>query len=200
MFIEPHLGKPAASHRPAGWIELVCGAMFSGKTEELIRRVNRSVIARQKVKIFKPELDKRYHPQHVVSHNENTIHAIPVDHADDIALIGNDSDVIGIDEVQFFDDRIVEVCIQLANAGKRVIAAGLDMDFSGKPFGPVPALMAVAEFVTKLHAICTVCGGTASFSYRMADVREKVMLGEKGAYEARCRNCFNEGMKASENP
>lgn len=197
MFIEPHLGKHHSSKDHTGWIEVVCGAMFSGKTEELIRRLNRSIIARQKVEIFKPVIDQRYHVQHIVSHNENFIRSTPVDFADDIILMAGNSDVVGIDEVQFFDDRIVDVCVQMANNGKRVIAAGLDMDFSGKPFGPMPSLIAVAEFVTKVHAICAVCGEIASYSFRLTPSQQKVMLGEQTIYEARCRRCFNEGIKKS---
>lgn len=195
MFIEPQLGgKPARSQ--AGWIEVICGCMFSGKTEELIRRLNRALIARQKVEIFKPSVDKRYHHRNIVSHNDNSIRSTPVDFANDILLLAGDCDVVGIDEAQFFDNDIVDVCNTLANKGKRVIVAGLDMDYTGKPFGPMPYLLAVAEFVTKVHAICAQTGQLASFSFRLVDHTEQVMLGEKQEYEARSRTAFLEGMKA----
>jgi len=194
MFIEPHLGRKEPAGR-AGWIEVICGCMFSGKTEELIRRLNRALIAKQKVEIFKPVTDKRYHEQNIVSHNENAIRSTPVNFASDILLLTGDCDVVGIDEAQFFDDAIVEVCNTLANGGKRVIVAGLDMDFEGKPFGPMPHLLAIAEFVTKVHAICARTGELASFSYRLTQSKEQVMLGEKAEYEARSRRSFVEGMK-----
>ena len=200
MFIEPHLGKfPLDKKHGTGWIEVICGSMFSGKTEELIRRLNRAILAGQKVEIFKPSIDTRYHPSNVVSHNENKIRCTPVDFSEDILLISSTSNVVGIDEAQFFDERLVAVCNQLADSGKRVIVAGLDMDFSGKPFGPMPQLMAAAEFVTKVHAICMVCGAVASYSFRLSPEKSKVVLGEKTVYEARCRRCFNEGIKAAEN-
>lgn len=191
MFVEPSNGRHKASERK-GQIEVICGSMFSGKTEELIRRLNRSRIARQKVEIFKPAVDKRYHELDVVSHNENSIRSTPVNFAEDILLLSGDCDVVGIDEVQFFDDQIVNVAQKLANQGKRVILAGLDMDFEGKPFEPMPKLMAIAEFVDKVHAICMKCGDLAAFSFRLSDAKQKVMLGEKESYEARCRKCFNE--------
>jgi len=169
--------------------------MFSGKTEELIRRLNRALIARQKVEIFKPAIDKRYHHEQVVSHNENSIRSTPVQFANDILLLAGDCDVVGIDEAQFFDEAIVEVCNTLANQGKRVIAAGLDMDFEGRPFGPMPNLLAVAEFVTKVHAICKQTGELASFSFRLSENEQQVMLGEKNEYEARSRKAFLDGMK-----
>jgi len=194
MFIEPQLGKKEPSGR-TGWIEVVCGCMFSGKTEELIRRLNRAFIARQKVEIFKPKTDTRYHQADIVSHNENAIRSTPVNFASDILLLAGDCDVVGIDEAQFFDESIVEVCNTLANSGKRVIVAGLDMDFEGKPFGPMPNLLAVAEFVTKVHAICTTTGELASFSFRLSDSNDQVMLGERNQYEARSRKSFIEGMK-----
>jgi thymidine kinase len=194
MFIEPHLGGKPERGR-AGWIEVICGCMFSGKTEELIRRLNRTLIAKQKVEIFKPVTDQRYHREQIVSHNENAIRSTPVNFASDILLLAGDCDVVGIDEAQFFDDAIVDVCNQLANAGKRVIVAGLDMDFEGKPFGPMPNLLAVAEFVTKVHAICAQTGELASFSYRLTDNEQQVMLGEKDKYEARSRRAFVDGMK-----
>ncbi len=192
MFIEPNFGKS----KKTGWIEVVCGCMFSGKTEELIRRLNRAIIAKQKVEIFKPAVDTRYHKDDVVSHNETAIRSTPVHFADDILLLAGNCDVVGIDEAQFFDQSIVEVCNKLANSGKRVIVAGLDMDFEGKPFGPMPNLLAVAEFVTKVHAICAQSGELASFSFRLAENEKQVMLGEKQEYEARSRKSFNEGMQA----
>jgi thymidine kinase len=194
MFIEPSLGKNDPGGR-TGWIEVICGCMFSGKTEELIRRLNRAFIARQKVEIFKPKTDTRYHEENIVSHNENEIRSTPVNFASDILLLAGDCDVVGIDEAQFFDPAIVEVCNTLANSGKRVIVAGLDMDFEGNPFGPMPYLLAIAEFVTKVHAICTNTGEMASFSYRLANSNEQVLLGERNQYEARSRKSFMEGMK-----
>jgi thymidine kinase len=169
--------------------------MFSGKTEELIRRLTRAKLAKQKVEIFKPAIDKRYHESHVVSHNENTIRSTPVDFAGDILLLSGDCDVVGIDETQFFDEEIVRIVQLLANRGKRVILAGLDMDFEGKPFEPMPRLMAIAEYVTKVHAICMKCGDLAAFSLRLTAAKEKVVLGEKEGYEARCRHCFWEDKK-----
>ncbi len=192
MFVEPRIDTFKAGNEPSGWIEVICGSMFSGKTEELIRRMNRALIAKQKVEIFKPAIDTRYHDREVVSHNENSIRSTPVQFANDILLLVGNSDVVGIDEAQFFDDEILSVCRKLANKGKRVIVAGLDMDFKGEPFGQMPALMAVAEFVTKVHAICMRCGGVASYSYRLVNADKKVMLGEKETYEARCRKCFYE--------
>lgn len=189
MFIEPQLGR---SNNPgkSGWIEVICGCMFSGKTEELIRRLNRALIAKQKVEIFKPTTDTRYHHQKIVSHSEREIRSTPVNFANDIILLAGDCDVVGIDEAQFFDEAIVDVCNKLANIGKRVIVAGLDMDFEGKPFGPMPNLLAVAEYVTKVHAICAKTGELASFSYRLNANDSKVMLGEKDLYEARSRQAF----------
>lgn len=191
MFVEPslHIGK---SSERKGQIEVICGSMFSGKTEELIRRLNRARIARLKVEIFKPSVDKRYHEHDVVSHNETSIRSTPVNFAGDILLLSGDCDVVGIDEAQFFDQELVRVSQILANQGKRVILAGLDMDFEGKPFEPMPTLMAIAEYVTKVHAICMKCGDLAAFSYRLSASKEKVVLGEKDSYEARCRNCFKE--------
>lgn len=202
MFIEPHFGRKGEEKgQKTGWIEVICGSMFSGKTEELIRRLNRALIAEQHVEIFKPIIDTRYHDSHVVSHNENKIRSNPVQFANDIILLASNSEVVGIDEAQFFDDQLVKVCIKLADSGKRVIVAGLDMDFSGKPFGSMPALMAVAEFVTKVHAICMVCGDVASFSFRLNPSKEQVFLGEMQEYEARCRRCFTRGMREQkENP
>lgn len=195
MFIEPHLGKNEPLGR-TGWIEVICGCMFSGKTEELIRRLNRALIAKQNVEIFKPVTDKRYHDQNIVSHNESTIRSTPVNFANDILLLAGDCDVVGVDEAQFFDEAIIDVCNTLANSGKRVIVAGLDMDFEGKPFGPMPNLLAVAEFVTKVHAICANTGELASYSYRLVKNNQQVMLGEKVEYEARSRRSFIEGMKS----
>jgi thymidine kinase len=189
MFIEPQLGRSNRSGK-SGWIEVICGCMFSGKTEELIRRLNRALIAKQKVEIFKPTIDTRYHNQKIVSHSEREIRSTPVNFANDIILLAGDCDVVGIDEAQFFDDAIVEVCNSLANRGKRIIVAGLDMDFEGKPFGPMPNLLAVAEYVTKVHAICAKTGELASYSYRLNENESKVMLGEKEAYEARSRQAF----------
>lgn len=195
MFIEPHLGKESGT----GWIEVICGCMFSGKTEELIRRLNRAIIAGQKVEIFKPAIDIRYHPQLIVSHNETSIRSTAVQFAGDLMLLSGDCDVVGIDEAQFFDHAIVDVCNALANDGKRVIVAGLDMDYQGKPFGPMPNLLAVAEYVTKLHAICAQTGELASFSFRLAPGEGQIVLGEHSQYEARSRKAFIEGMAKREN-
>jgi thymidine kinase len=194
MFIEPHFGGIRQQER-AGWIEVICGCMFSGKTEELIRRLNRALIAKQKVEIFKPVIDQRYHKENIVSHNNTAIRSTPVNFASDILLLSGNCDVVGIDEAQFFDDTIVEVCNTLANQGKRVIVAGLDMDYEGKPFGPMPNLLAVAEFVTKVHAICAQTGELASFSFRLNENEQQVMLGELGEYEARSRKAFFEAIK-----
>ncbi|RJE71349.1 MULTISPECIES: thymidine kinase [Reichenbachiella] len=199
MFIEPGIDQGGAmGAKSSGWIEVICGSMFSGKTEELIRRLNRAVIANQKVEIFKPAIDTRYHDTNVVSHNENSIRSTPVQFADDILLLTGNSDVVGIDEAQFFDKELVAVSRKLANSGKRVIIAGLDMDFEGEPFGPIPALMGIAEYVTKVRAICMKCGSVASFSYRLSATKDKVMLGEKNVYEARCRKCFYEDFDPKE--
>lgn len=195
MFIEPHLNGNIGDEK-SGWIEVICGCMFSGKTEELIRRLNRALIAKQKVEIFKPTIDKRYHDVKIVSHSEREIRSTPVNFAGDILLLAGECDVVGIDEAQFFDDAIVDVCNQLANSGKRVIVAGLDMDFEGRPFGPMPNLLAVAEFVTKVHAICIQTGELASFSYRLSEQSSQVVLGEKDKYEARSRRAFVNGMKS----
>lgn len=190
MFIEPHIGTSGKKSPGSGWIEVITGSMFSGKTEELLRRLNRAIIAKQKIEIFKPVLDTRYAREQVVSHNFKAVRSTPVHFANDIILLAGSYEVVGIDEAQFFDDQLVDVCTKLANNGKRVIVAGLDMDFSGKPFGAIPALMSVAEYITKVHAICMVCGAVASYSYRLTGSEEKVMLGEKEVYEARCRKCF----------
>ena len=176
-----------------GSIEVICGSMFSGKTEELIRRLRRAQIAKLQVEIFKPKTDTRYDENAVVSHDLNSIHSTPVDHSSAILLYGSNSQIVGIDEAQFFDDELPEVCVKLANKGVRVIVAGLDMDFAGKPFGPMPALMAIAEEVTKVHAVCVKCGGPALFSYRLVENQTQLLLGEKENYEPRCRVCFNSG-------
>ncbi len=190
--MEPHVISQAEAR---GWIEVVCGSMFSGKTEELIRRLKRARIARQQVEIFKPALDNRYAETAVVSHDENAIPSIVVDTADQILLLAGDAAVIGIDEAQFFGDELVAVCETLARRGRRVIAAGLDQDFRGRPFGPVPALMAVAEYVTKLHAICVVCGAPANHSQRLVASDDRMLVGEKEAYEPRCRLHFEPAAK-----
>lgn len=195
MFVEPS-HKSENQNPRTGWIEVICGSMFSGKTEELIRRLNRAKIARQRIQIFKPALDKRYHEENIVSHNDNSIRSVPVHSALQITALAESFEVIGLDEAQFFDDGIVAVCNELADAGKRVIIAGLDMDFRGKPFGCMPQLMATAEYVTKVHAICMVCGEVASHSYRLSSSSERVLLGETDLYEARCRRCFNLGENA----
>ncbi len=173
-----------------GWIEVVCGSMFSGKTEELIRRMKRAEIAKQKIEIFKPKVDVRYSEDEVISHDENAILSTPVDSPQNILLLANDIEVVGIDEAQFFDDGLIEVCNVLANRGVRVIVAGLDMDFSGKPFGPIPKLLAIAEYVTKVHAVCVKCGDLAHFSHRLTKNDKLVLLGELDAYEPLCRDCF----------
>ncbi len=179
-----------------GWIEVICGSMFSGKTEELIRRLNRARIARQKVEIFKPHIDKRYSAEDVVSHDSNVIRSIPVESASQILFYAHDVDVIGIDEAQFFDNELTAVCTQLANRGVRVIIAGLDMDFQANPFGPMPQLLAVAEYVTKVHAICMQCGNLAHVSHRIVEGDKLVLLGETESYEPLCRVCYNKAKAA----
>ena len=188
MFLEPHF-----KGQRSGWIEVICGSMFSGKTEELIRRLKRAKIANQKVEIFKPKVDTRYDDRKVVSHDENSILAIPIEHSKKLLEMTDGISVIGVDEAQFFDDDLPDVCQSLALRGKRVIAAGLDMDFRGKPFGPMPNLLSVAEYITKVHAICQHCGNLATHSYRLSADGETVMLGEKDTYEARCRTCYAMG-------
>lgn len=183
------------SSQRRGWIEIICGSMFSGKTEELIRRLNRARIAKQRVEIFKPSIDTRYDETNVVSHNENAIQSTPVQSSSQILLYASEVDVVGIDEAQFFDDELVNVCNKLADSGIRVILAGLDMDFTGKPFGPIPALMATAEYVTKVHAICMRCGNLAHYSHRMTADEKLVMLGETDTYEPLCRDCFIKARK-----
>jgi len=175
-----------------GWIEVICGSMFSGKTEELIRRLKRAEFARQKVEIFKPAIDKRYDDADVVSHNANAIRSTPVEAAANILLLVSDVEVVGIDEAQFFDEELVHVCNELANRGIRVVIAGLDMDFSGKPFGVMPKLMAISEYVTKVHAICMECGDLANYSHRISNNEQLVLLGETNHYVPLCRKCYHE--------
>lgn len=189
MFIENHYSQKK------GWIEIIAGSMFSGKTEELIRRLNRAKIARQKVEIFKPAVDVRYSEDEVVSHDASSIRSTPVENSANILLLVNDVQVVGIDEAQFFDKGLIDVCNQLANQGIRVIVAGLDMDFSGKPFGVIPNLMATAEYVTKVHAICMQCGGLAHYSHRLSEEQNLVVLGEKDRYEPLCRECYQKARK-----
>ena len=186
MFIERDLNHK----KKVGTIEVVAGSMFSGKTEELIRRLKRAKIAKQKVDIYKPAIDVRYSDDEVVSHDENSIRSTPVENSANILLLSDDADVIGIDEAQFFDKGLVEVVVKLANMGIRVIIAGLDMDFKGVPFGPLPGLMAVADDVTKVHAICVRCGSIAQFSHRLSKKEQVVLLGEKDIYEPLCRGCY----------
>ncbi len=174
-----------------GSIEVITGSMFSGKTEELIRRLRRAQFAGLKVEIFKPSLDNRYSESRVVSHDEKSIVSTPVDNASAILLLAGDVKVVGIDEAQFFDNTIIDVCNRLADSGIRLIIAGLDMDFMGKPFGPMPGLLAIAEYVTKVHAICMRCGNLAQYSFRKSDEEQVVVLGEKDKYEPLCRSCFN---------
>ncbi|AMA49081.1 MULTISPECIES: thymidine kinase [Flavobacterium] len=178
-----------------GWIEVICGSMFSGKTEELIRRLRRAQFAKQKVEIFKPSIDTRYHEEMVVSHNKNEIRSTPVPAAANIRILAQGCDVVGIDEAQFFDEEIVSVCNDLANAGVRVIVAGLDMDFKGKPFGPMPALMATAEYVTKVHAVCTKTGNLAHYSHRKTANDSLVLLGETEEYEPLSRAAYFNAMR-----
>lgn len=186
MFIEPNL-----KGERKGWIEVICGSMFSGKTEELIRRLRRVRIANQTVEIFKPTVDIRYDEMHIVSHDSSSIASTPIDHSQKILLLGQGVDVIGIDEAQFFDDQLPDVCDHLAAQGIRVIVAGLDMDYKGRPFGQMPFLLAKADYITKLHAICVQCGGIANYSYRKTVDEKQVLLGEKELYEPRCRACYH---------
>ena len=186
MFIEPNL-----SGERRGWIEVICGSMFSGKTEELIRRLKRVKIANQKAEIFKPAIDIRYDADKIISHDTNAINSTPVESSQSILLLAQDVDVVGIDEAQFFDAGITTVCEQLALRGIRVIVAGLDMDFSGKPFGQMPNLLAIADYFTKLHAICVKCGNIANISYRKTAAAEQILVGEKDVYEPRCRVCYH---------
>ncbi len=187
MFIEPKNNK--------GWIEVICGSMFSGKTEELIRRLKRVAIANQSYAVFKPEIETRYHHKNVVSHNNTGIEATPVSDSSQLKTLAKESEVIGIDEAQFFDDSIAYVCRELANSGKRIIVAGLDLDFKAQPFGPMPRLLADAEYVTKVHAICNQCGSLAQYTYRKSESTAQIELGEKDLYEARCRSCYFKAME-----
>lgn len=187
MFLE----NPVTPNAPYGWIEVICGSMFSGKTEELIRRLKRAKIAKQRVEIFKPLIDTRYDETMVVSHDDNQIPSTPVPAAANIRLLADGCDVVGIDEAQFFDDEIVAVCNDLANKGVRVVVAGLDMDFKGNPFGPMPNLMATAEYVTKVHAICKRTGNLANYSHRIANGESLVLLGENQEYEPLSRAAFH---------
>ncbi|MEA3444382.1 MAG: thymidine kinase [Bacteroidota bacterium] len=191
QFIE----NAANNNSKAGWVEVIVGSMFSGKTEELIRRLKRAGLAKQRVEIFKPLIDKRYSEEEVVSHDSNKILSTPVESAQNILLLASNVDVIGIDEAQFFDKALVEVCNKLANNGIRVIVAGLDMDFTGKPFGPIPALLATAEHITKVHAICPRCGNNAQYSHRFSKSDKLVLLGEQEEYEPLCRSCFLKALK-----
>jgi thymidine kinase len=186
MFIERDLN----TGKRMGSIEVITGSMFSGKTEELIRRLKRAGYAKQRIEIFKPAIDVRYSEVDVVSHDENSIRSTPVENSSNILLLSADVDVVGIDEAQFFDKHLVDVVVKLANQGTRVIVAGLDMDFKGNPFGPIPGLMAVADFVTKVHAVCMRCGSVAQFSHRMSEKEQVVLLGEKDIYEPLCRRCY----------
>lgn len=189
MFLEPRTGEGSR-----GWIEVICGPMFSGKTEELLRRLRRAKIAQMKLAIFKPRIDHRYGQGKIVSHDANYFPSLEVGHSAQVLKQGAQAQVVAVDEAQFFDDGIVDVVEKLSIAGVRVIVTGLDMDYLGQPFGPMPQLMAIANYVTKIHAICVRCGQPGTHSYRLAPGDERVMIGETEAYEARCRNCFSEGM------
>ena len=191
MFIEPHIQNEQDEKR--GWIEVICGSMFSGKTEELIRRLKRGAIAHLEASTFKPVMDTRYHHSDIVSHDENSLSSIPVDHSGKIIPLSSGAKIVAIDEAQFFDMELPETCEKLAIQGKRVIVAGLDMDYTGNPFGPIPAMLARADYITKLHAICVKCGHIANYSYRKNSSRQKLLLGEKELYEPRCRVCFYKG-------
>ena len=186
------------AHRP-GRIEVVCGSMFSGKTEELIRRMRRAQFAKQKVEIFKPAIDTRYSEEEVVSHDQHAIRSTPIDASEQILLLANDIDVVGIDEAQFLDQGLVRVCNELANKGVRVIIAGLDMDYKGVPFGPIPMLCAIADEVTKVHAICVRCGALAYVSHRTVKNDKRVLLGETGEYEPLCRECYQKAIEEENN-
>ncbi len=191
MFLENTIHQ----NKRKGSIEVICGSMFSGKTEELIRRLKRAQYAKQKVEIFKPAIDTRYDDTKVVSHDSNSIHSTPVPSSANILLLASEVQVVGIDEAQFFDNELPNVCRDLANSGVRVIIAGLDMDYLGNPFGPMPALLAIAEYVTKVHAICMRCGNLANHSHRITDESSLVLLGESNNYEPLCRDCFVETTK-----
>ncbi|MFB6230451.1 MAG: thymidine kinase [Salinibacter sp.] len=195
--LEPHI---VDRDRVTGWVEVICGSMFSGKTEELIRRLRRARIARQHTKVFKPTLDERYDEEKVVSHNENSVTTTPVDDAPQILAKTSDADVVGVDEAQFFGDELVPTCQRLAGDGHRVIVAGLDTDYRADPFDPIPQLMAVAEHVTKLHAVCVVCGAPANHSQRIVPGEDRVLVGATEAYEPRCRQCFEPEPVAVERP
>ena len=192
MFLENSINIDNRS----GWIEVICGSMFSGKTEELIRRLKRAQFAKQRIEIFKPDFDNRFSESEVVSHDENSIMSTPVSSSANILLLANNVEVIGIDEAQFFDMGLVDVCNSLADQGLRVIVAGLDIDFLGRPFGPIPGLLAIAEYISKVHAICVRCGNLAHHSHRLGDAEKLILLGEKEAYEPLCRRCFKEAMKS----
>ena len=193
MFLEhPNFESPKR-----GWVEVICGSMFSGKTEELIRRLKRARIAKMKVEIFKPKLDTRYDEANVVSHDSNFIHSTPVDASSQILLLSGNVEVVGIDEAQFFDDELPGICETLANKGLRVIVAGLDLDYLGKPFGPMPQLLAIAEYVTKVHAICMKCGNLAHVSHRIVNNQSRIMLGEQESYIPLCRMCYNDEIKSA---
>ncbi|SFB84516.1 thymidine kinase [Parapedobacter composti] len=187
LFSEDRFRQRDASY---GSIEVICGSMFSGKTEELIRRMRRAQFAKLSVELFKPKIDTRYHDTYIISHDSNSIPSLPVENSLAMLAIGSETSVVGIDEAQFFDENLPDVCTTLANKGIRVIVAGLDMDFKGRPFGPVPNLMAIAEHVTKVHAVCMRCGAPATYSYRIAAAEQQLLLGEKEHYEPRCRACF----------
>jgi thymidine kinase len=195
MFLENSIHKS----EKRGWIEVICGSMFSGKTEELIRRLKRAKIAKQKVEIFKPRVDTRFSENNVISHDENMITSTPVETSAAILLLAGDVEVVGIDEAQFFDMGLIEVCNILASRGVRVIVAGLDMDYRGRPFGPIPGIMATAEYVTKVHAICVRCGELANHSFRISEVDKLVVLGETDVYEPLCRRCFEKAIEGQKN-
>ncbi len=188
MFLEPYF-----KGRRTGWVEVICGCMFSGKTEELIRRLRRARIADLRVEVFKPLIDTRYDASSIVSHDTTSLLATPIERSEQLLDLHPETSVVGVDEGQFFDERLPEVCHQLALRGVRVIVAGLDMDYRGKPFGPMPELLATAEYVTKVHAICVHCGNLATHSYRLSGEEEVVLLGEKERYEPRCRTCYAKG-------
>ena len=187
MFLE----RTGQRSQRKGWIEVICGSMFSGKTEELIRRLRRAEFAKQRVEIFKPGVDTRYDAENVVSHDSTTIRSTPVPSSSNLLLLASEVEVVGIDEAQFFDEGLPDVCAQLASLGVRVIVAGLDMDFQGRPFGPIPRLLAIAEYVTKVHAICMRCGELATYSHRTHASQELIVLGETDSYEPLCRSCFD---------
>lgn len=191
MFLE----NTTRTRQQKGSLEVICGSMFSGKTEELIRRLKRAEFAKLKVEIFKPAVDKRYHVEEVVSHDSNSIRSTPVNTAEEILLLAEGVDVIGIDEAQFFDSKLPDVCSELANRGIRILVAGLDMDYLGQPFGPMPSLLSIAEYVTKVHAICMHCGDLANHSHRISKSSELVLVGEKDHYTPLCRSCFNKARK-----